>query len=305
MFIKNASESTFSEGLETPIIGKRLFYYFSNYRFEYICNVKPEKELLINLKSRGVDLFSFIQRTFCEESFDYPFRRDYENIAVMKIDSFEVWWAKTIRKKERQSVKKAQKCGIEVRNVELNDAFFKGVQRIYNETQFREGRRYSGYGLSLEHLRGKFENVGDSEMLGAYLDGQLIGILWLAFGDKAAMFRSFVSLVRERDKCPNNALIARAVRRCSERKIGFLVYGNHYGFLPSLDLFREHQGFRRVSVPRYYVPLSRAGQLALKFGIHRKLEYCLPRAVERAFLKLYNPVSRITPTSIWWRLGGE
>jgi hypothetical protein len=114
-----------------------------------------------------------------------------------------------------------------------------------------------------------------------------------------------VSFIRHRDKCPNNALIAEAVRSCYKREISFLVYGNHYGFLPNLDLFRRHQGFNKTPTPRYFVPLSRTGQLAIKLGIHRKIEYILPETVEKALLKLYNPVSRMIPAAIWYRFGGE
>ena len=285
--------------------GRRFFYRFFNYQSEYIWDIHPTRALLLNLRSQGIDLFSYVQRAFVNNNAEYPFHKNFENIAVMKIDSFENWWTKTIRKKERQSVKKSEKMGVKIEKVNINTAFLKGVQEIYNETPFREGRRYSGYGLSLAELEKKFEDIGNSVILGAYIDGQLIGILWIAFGDRTAMFRSFVSLIGHRDKCPNNALIAEAVRQCEKEGISYLVYGNHYGFLPSLDLFREHQGFRKCPLPRYFVPLSRAGQLAIKFGLHRRIEYSLPRIVERTFLKLYNPLSKITPASVWWRLGGE
>jgi hypothetical protein len=299
------SKPEYLESIEPLVIGKRWFYSFANCPFEYIYNIEPRREFLLNLMRKKVDLFAFIQRTFVQETFKYPFHREDENIAIMKIDSYDDWWTKTIKKRERQSVKKAEKSGVKVRKVEVNEDFFRGVQRIYNETPFREGRRYSGYGLSIGHLREKFDDIGDSDILGAYLNGQLIGLLWLTYGDRTAMFRSFVSFIKHRDKCPNNALIAEAVRRCSERQVSFLVYGNHYGFLPSLDRFREHQGFRKFPVPRYYIPLSRAGQLAIELGIHTKIENSLPTQVERALLKLFNYASRMVPAAIWWQLGGE
>jgi len=303
--IQASPKPEYPESIEPLVMGRRWFYSFANCPFEYIYNIEPRREFLLNLMRKGVDLFTFIQRTFVRDMFNYPFHREDENIAILKIDSYDDWWTRTIRKKERQSVKKADKRGVKIRKVEINEDFFRGVQKIYNETPFREGRRYSGYGLSIGHLREKFDDIGDSDILGAYLNGQLIGLLWLTYGDRTAMFRSFVSFIKHRDKCPNNALIAQAVRMCCERKISFLVYGNHYGFLPGLDMFRKHQGFRKVPLPRYYVPLSRAGQLAIELGIHRKIEYSLPMIVERALLKLYNPASRMVPATIWWRFGGE
>lgn len=294
------------EAIRVPAIGKRFFYSYASYPMEYIYDIEPTQKLLLNLKQKGVDLFSFINMTYTQKMpRNHLFHRDLENIAIMKINSYEKWWMDTLKKKERQSVKKAQKCGVDIRNVEVNTNFLKEVQKIYNETPYREGRRYSGYGLSLDHLRDKFTDYGNSDILGAYFGGQLIGLLWLTYGDRAAMFRSFVSLIKHRDKCPNNALISGAVKSCCGRRISYLIYGNHYGFLPSLDAFREHQGFRKVPLPRYYIPLSERGELAVRLGLHRKIEYSIPLVIERALLELYVPVSRILPATVWWRFGGE
>jgi len=287
--------------------GKRWFYSFASCPLEYIYDVNPKKELLVALRERGVDLFTFVHRNFLNDSADamYSFHKEVENYAIMRIVSYSEWWSSTIKKRERQSVKKAKKSGVTVKKVIINEDFLRGVQKIYNETPFREGRRYSGYGQSIQILEKKFGNIGDSDILGAYLNSELIGLLWITFGDRAAMFRSFVSLLKYRDKCPNNALISEAVQRCAERNIRFLVYGDKYGFIPSLDRFREHQGFCKFPLPRYYVPLTTRGQLAIKLKAHRKLEYSLPLPIERVGLRLYNSASRILPRSIWYQLGEE
>jgi hypothetical protein len=287
-------------------IGKRWFYSFANFSLEYIFDIDPKKELLAYLRTRGVDLFTFINREFLRSADEkYPFPKELENYAIMHINSYDDWWNNTIKKRERQSVKKAEKTGLKVKKADINEAFLKGVQKVYNETPFREGRRYSGYGQNLQTIKRKFENIGDSDVLGVYLGSELVGILWLTYGDQAAMFRSFVSLLKHRDKCPNNALISEAVRSCAEKGLHFLVYGNKYGFIPSLDRFREHQGFRKFPLPRYYVPLTTKGQVAIKLKVHRKLEYSLPLPIERVGLELYNSVSRIVPPSIWYKLGEE
>jgi hypothetical protein len=70
-------------------------------------------------------------------------------------------------------------------------------------------------------------------------------------------------------------------------------------------MFREHRGFRKFSLPRYFVPLSRKGQLAIGLGIQMRIEYSLHGKVERALLKLYNSASRMAPAAVWWRFGGE
>jgi hypothetical protein len=285
---------------------KRWFYTYSRCLLEYIYDVKLNRYLLVELKQRGVDLFVFVQRSFLDSpsgGLQFLFYKDFEDLAILKITSYDDWWTKAIRKKERYSVKKALKSGVEVRRVEVNETFLRGLQAIYDETPIREGRRFNLYGLNLPALRARFHHI--DEVLGAYFDGKLIGTLGMAYGERAAMFRGFSSSLLHRDKCPNNALIDEAVRRCAERRIPFLVYGNHYGFLPSLDSFRESQGFRRFSIARYYVPLTRAGQLAIAFGLHKSAYYAMPFIMERALLPVYNYFSRIVPSQIWSRTGVE
>jgi hypothetical protein len=293
--------------LNKVTIGRRWFYSHAFFTLEYIFDVYPKEGFLRNLQEEGVDIFSFASRTYIHDRMDkkYSFSKDIENTALLRIVSYEDWWENTIRKKERQSVKKAEKKGVEIRATEINYDFIKGVQKIYNETPFREGRRYSGYSQRFQDLQSKFSDIGDSDVLGAYFEGELIGLLWLTYGDRAAMFRSFVSQIKHRDKCPNNALISEAVRRCDERHIQFLVYGDKYGFLPSLDRFRESQGFQKFPLPRYSLALTSVGQLSIKLGLHRKIEYNLPLPIERALIRLYNRASRMIPGSIWYKLGEE
>jgi len=95
-----------------------------------------------------------------------------------------------------------------------------------------------------------------------------------------------VSMIEHRDKAPTNALLAQAVRSCAERSIPFLVYSNFaYGKKQSDSLsdFKERNGFERVDVPRYYVPLTRVGRLAFQLGLHRNMTDQIP---ERMSTKL-------------------
>ncbi len=43
-------------------------------------------------------------------------------------------------------------------------------------------------------------------------------------------------------------------------------YGKKAG--DSLTRFKENNGFARMDVPRYYVPLTRKGLVALRMGLH-------------------------------------
>ena len=91
-----------------------------------------------------------------------------------------------------------------------------------------------------------------------------------------------VSMIRHRDKAPTNALISQAVRSCAERNIQYLVYSNFaYGKKQrdSLSDFKERNGFQKIDVPRYYVPLTALGRLSLRYGLHHKAVDRFPEPV--------------------------
>jgi len=54
-------------------------------------------------------------------------------------------------------------------------------------------------------------------------------------------------------------------------------YGKKQG--DSLSHFKEINGFQRIELPRYYVPLTRIGKAALRFGLHRRLIDYFPEPV--------------------------
>src|SRR5262249_3788988 len=124
-----------------------------------------------------------------------------------------------------------------------------------------------------------------STFIGAFLEGTLIGFAKLVSDrDRGqASLMHIVSLYKHRDKAPTNALIAQAVRSCAERGIPYLVYSNFaYGKKQrdTLSDFKEYNGFQRVDLPRYYVPLTLAGRAALRLHLHRRLADRIPESVQ-------------------------
>jgi hypothetical protein len=221
-----------------------------------------------------------------------------EIIGLLQISSFDNWWKLQIRKKERNMVRRAEKKGVIVRPVRIDEDFIRGAHEIYNETPIRQGRRYIGYGISLADVRRKFSNLRRSEVLGAYGDkNRLMGLLWIIYGDRAARIGSFVSVTSQRDVSPNNALMAELARRCCEKGFHFIIY-ERMGYLPSLDSFKRHNGFKGYAIPRYYVPLSKKGALALKLGVHKGIEHALPPRLSRALLPAYSLATRVMPLRI-------
>ncbi len=231
--------------------------------------------------SPRVDLFTFIQKV-SEPGPKYNYPMEWDNLAVLPISTFEHWWNQQLGFKARNKAKQAEKKGIVIREVPFSDELVQGIWEIYNETPIRQGRNFPHFGKDLDTVRREEATYLDSSVfVGAYLDGRLVGfikLLWDFDGSQAGLL-NIVSLIEQRDKAPTNALVAHAVRICADRKTPYLVYSNFaYGkrTSDSLSDFKERNAFKRVDLPRYYVPLTAIGTAALKLGLHKKLSEHIP-----------------------------
>jgi hypothetical protein len=240
-------------------------------------------ELLNRLRNTHprIDIFSFLQRpSDAVPKYSYPM--EWDNLAVLPISTFDNWWNNQIGFKARNKAKQASKKGVVVREAPFDDAFAAGIWEIYNETPVRQGRRFPHFGKSLEQVRRMSATFPDSSIfIGAFFEEKLIGFVKLTT-DREGMqagIMHIVSLIRHRDKAVTNALVAQAVRSCANREIAQLVYANFaYGKKEqsSLSDFKERNGFERINVPRYYVPVTAIGRLALRLGLHRRFVDRLP-----------------------------
>lgn len=248
-----------------------------NYRF-----IEEPSALLDGLRKSGggVDLFTFVQRVSePEPRWSYPIEMD--NFAVLPISTYDKWWNDQIGFKARNKAKQATKKGVVIRELPFNETLVHGMWKIYNETPVRQGRKFPHYGKNLDTVRREAATFPDcSVYLGAFLDDKLIGFIKLTYDERMSQagLMHIISMIEHRDKAPTNALIAEAVRACATRGIGNLVY-SHFSYgnklRDSLAEFKERNGFKRVDVPRYYVPLTKSGWLAYRLGLHRKfIDYC-------------------------------
>jgi hypothetical protein len=259
-------------------------------QYEFIDNPEPMLTALRHSPTR-VDVFTFMQRLpFTEPRF--AFQMELDNLAAVPITTFEEWWTKQINGKTRNMVRRAEKCGVTTRAVPFDDDLVRGISAIYNETPVRQGRPFWHYGKDLEWVRKDNATFMDrSVFIGAYHDDVLIGFAKLVteeHGEQAGLMQ-ILSMVQHRDKAPTNALIAHAVRSCAERGIRHLVYANFaYGNKQrdSLAEFKQHNGFLKIDLPRYYVPLSIAGNVALRFGLHRRFVDHIPEPLAARLRKL-------------------
>jgi hypothetical protein len=243
-------------------------------------------ELLNGLRSCGkrIDLFTFMQK-LPETAPKYAFPMEWDNLAVLPVSTFEHWWKQQIRFAPRGRVRQAEKKGVTVREVPFDDALVRGIWEVYNECPVRQGRPFRHYGMDRQTVH-KVEatHLDRSIFIGAFLGEKLIGFIKLVHDETRtqANLMNIISMVQEKDKCPTNALIAQAVRSCADRAIPFLVYQQFsYGNERSdgISNFKAVNGFGRVDVPRYYVPLTRLGSVAFRLGLHKKLSDHLPQSM--------------------------
>jgi hypothetical protein len=146
---------------------------------------------------------------------------------------------------------------------------------IFNETPIRQERTFLHYGKSFDTVKSEFSRyLFREELYGAYVDDELIGFIFLANAGQYLYLGQIISLIRHRDKSPQNALIAKAVEVCAQQGLPYLVYA----LWPRGPLreFKRHNAFECVNLPRYYVPLTAKGKVALKLGLHRGPAEWLP-----------------------------
>jgi len=253
----------------------------------------PEAAVESLRKSRArVDIFTFIQR-LSETEPKYKFPMELDNFAALPIITYDQWLTKQIDFKVRNKVRKAGKNGVVVKEVPFDDALIHGISGIYNEAPIRQGRRFWHYKKDFESLRQmKATFLERAIFIGAYLEEQLIGIIKLVTDENRgqAGLMHIVSMIKHRDKAPTNALLAQAVKSCADRNIRYLWYAN-FSYRQkkgedSLAEFKRHNGFLKIDVPRYYVPLTAAGRMALRMGLHHNMLDRIPEPVAAALRKI-------------------
>jgi hypothetical protein len=251
--------------------------------YDYFEDPQAAIEETQNSKAR-IDLFTFMQRP-PETEPKYRFSSELDNLAVLPVSTFESWWTEQIGFKARNKAKQAEKKGVVIREVPFDDALTEGIHAIYNECEVRQGKPFAHYGKDLATVRRESGTFLDrSIFIGAFVDGGLIGFVKLLCDETRtqAGLLHIVSMISQRDKAPTNGLLAHAVRICADRGIRYLVYSRYSDGNKERDSlmdFKERNGFKRVDLPRYYVPLTALGKVALHLGLHKRLTDHVPEAL--------------------------
>jgi len=229
------------------------------------------------------DLFSFAQHLPATAPiYAYPF--EWESLAAIRLTTFDAWWT-ALPQVSRKNTRRAAKRGVEIRVQSLDADLVRQIVELNNESPTRQGRRFTHYGESAADVEKDFRSFSDrSDLLVAFHEGALVGVAKTVYCGPVAALMKLQPSLRHADKRPANALITRAVERAVERGSSYITYGRfRYGNQQTTSLleFKMRNGFEEMRVPRYYVPLTLKGSLALTLGLHRPLSGLLPEPLLR------------------------
>lgn len=248
--------------------------------------------LVRQLRAKGprADLFTFIQK-LPETTPKHDYHLEWDNFAVIPITAYSDWWEKRVDPGVRRAVRKAAKAGVVTKVVKLDDDFVEGISRINDESPVRQGRPFWHFQKSCEAVRMENSTYAERNIfLGAYWEDELIGFVRMTCVDRCAHILQMLSMMKHYEKKPANALLAKAVEVCEQKGISHLVYCNYVYNDPmsSLTEFKRRNGFEKVLLPRYYVPLTVKGKIAVSLGLHRGLAQSIPRPVLVRLIRMRN-----------------
>jgi hypothetical protein len=224
-----------------------------------------------------IDLLRFWQR-IPEGKPKFKYYYEWRDIAAIPVSTYRHWFTKQISPKARNKIRKAEKNGVRIQESTVTDHLVEGIMGIFNQSPVRRGKPFWHYGKDFLTVKQEMSlDASRSTFIVAYFRDELIGFIKLLFADRYAMITLILDKTAHRDKAPMNGMIAKAVEICADRGISFVTYtvwrrGEH-------GQFQESNGFEKIRVPEYFVPVSLLGRLALAVGLHKGLKEALPERV--------------------------
>lgn len=247
--------------------------------------VEDPAALVSAIKAQGLkaDILTFAQK-LPDTKPKFNHRIEWENLAVIPLTTFDEWWEKRLPQETRKNVRRAGRRGVTTRIIEFNDSVAAALKRIYDETPIRQGRKFWHYGKDVETVKRENASYLDTcEWIGAFSGEELIGVIKMVYVGKTVTIMQIISENKHYDKRPANALLAKAVEIAVQKGLTHFIYGQYiYGKAADgpLTEFKRRNGFEQVLLPRYYIPITLKGRIALALNLHLGLRRLLPRKVE-------------------------
>ena len=240
------------------------------------------------------DLFSFVQK-IPATSPKYAYPMEWHSVAAVRVKTFKEWWD-SLPQETRKNVRRSQKRGVVVTVGKLDDRLIHGIIDVNNDSPLRQKVPFTHFGKPFDEVKKDQSSfAGRSDFICAHVGEELIGFIKIVYRGEVASILQILPRASHYDKRPANALLARAVELCEEKGISYLTYGMFkYGNKSQSSLleFKVRHRFDEILVPRYFVPLTARGALALKVNAHRGLLGDPPAAGDRNRVERSCPVAR-------------
>lgn len=236
------------------------------------------RELKAQRPELRADIFTFSQKVPATPP-KYKYVTELDSIAVTHFGSFNDWWLK-LPQETRKNVRRSQKRGVVVEVKDFDDALVRAISEVNNDSPVLQRLPNIYYGRSFDQVRRDYSAfLGRCDFICARIGPEPIGFLKLVYRGDVASILNLTTKPGHYDKRPANALIAKAVELCVERRIPYLTYGRFsYGNKRASPLqeFKTRNGFKEMLIPRFYVPLTALGNLCVTLHFHRGLLGILP-----------------------------
>lgn len=223
------------------------------------------------------DVLTFPQKIYEREpKHRLPF--DWDNAAVAPAGEYQRWWD-DLPQVVRKNIRRAAKRGVTVEVVPFDETLVRGIKEIYDETPLRQGRRFWHFGKDVETIRAENSSYLErAQFIAAYCDSELIGFVKFVRVGRVAVIMQILCKAAHYDRRPMNALIGKAMEVCHASGISHLVYSKFkYGNkTDDMTEFKRRNGFVQMDYPRYFVPLTLKGRIAVALKLHRGLLGLLP-----------------------------
>lgn len=247
-----------------------------------------------------VDLFIFGQKIpKTRPRFKYHF--EWDNIAAIPIITYQDWIS-SLSSDARKDLKRAERMGVLTKMVTFSDDLVQGIMEIHNESPIRQGKYFVHYGKDFATVKKEYSTYPErSEFIAAYYKDELIGLIKIVYVGEIACIMEIISKKSHYNKRTTNALIAKAVEACVINKKSYLTYGKyHYGKKKdSLVDFKYRMGFKKILYPRYFIPLTYKGKIAIWLKLHRPLLDIVPGILMTLYIKLRAVIIKIRYSHIF------
>lgn len=228
------------------------------------------------------------------------------------IETFEEIRKSKFDKHARYNIRRAEREGVNVIEIDTRDDIQKWMEDIYqcNLSALKRQRREGAYPESYKEVY-LSELISDKKRLGEYFKiygaiyrERLIAYMIVVEYNKFMQIGKLMSHTRFLDKRPNDALFSHVIEEACKRGVELFEYGLRRTKLggkipslyPALDTFFSKFGFEEIPVFVYRLGLTRSGRIVQYLFSNR--EYVMtrytyiPPSIRGFLLRLYAPRRR-------------